>query len=309
VLPILVLCYIRIDSLRKTIESIQHQPHGPIYISCDGAPDAYKKESLVVQNYVRHLQKTGVVQDIQISVTNGGLLDGVSKGIDWFFKQVEVCIIIEDDLILEPLLLEAAEIVSTHIVDPNVISIGFSNYVPKKYHSDKASYYRGSRFTVSCGWLTTRREWNSRIKTYERVNFKQLFLILIKNIGFSSTLWHIAIYINQKNLMINKPLLCSWDHLWQLNCFVKNKKALNFNVNLINNIGFGDLATNTKIQMRQEPIDLINRSNLEKFKFKNQNLRIDMKADKYYLRHRKISKYIRAKLALKIRLKLRSVMS
>jgi len=303
VLPILVLCYIRVDSLRQTIESIQQQPHGPIYISCDGATDIYKKESLLVQNYVRHLKQTGAVQEIRISEINGGLLDGVSMGIDWFFEQVEVGIIIEDDLILEPLLLQAAENAASHIVDQNVISIGFSNYVPKKYLSDEESYYRGSRFVVSCGWLTTRREWNSRLRTYESVDFKKLFLILIKHIGLSSALWHIAIYSDQKNLMINKSLLCSWDHLWQLNCFMKNKKALNFNVNLISNIGFGDLATNTKYQVHQEPIDLIHESDLEKFKFKGQILRIDMKADKYFLKHRKISKHIRAKVSLTYKIK------
>jgi hypothetical protein len=125
-----------VDTLRQTLNSILKQPHGAIYISCDGPSPDYERGCAEVKTYITELLRMGVIQNLRISDENEGTLIGVSKGIDWFFDQETIGVIIEDDLVLEPRLLEAVEISSKSLSDANLMSIGLHNRVPIKFISN-----------------------------------------------------------------------------------------------------------------------------------------------------------------------------
>jgi len=302
-LPILVLCYIRLDTLMQTFESILNQPHGDIYASCDGSPEKYAAESLEVQRYLRNLFDTGVIKELRISSINQGVFYGVSSGIDWFFNQVDRGIIFEDDLVLQPNLLNAVELASIHLENREIISIGLSNYVPSKYLSQRESVYRYSRFTIAWGWVSTHKEWFSRIDTYQNLSYTKLFWKMFKNIGFSSALYHILVFLRERNYELHNPSKCNWDSLWQLTAFMKEKKVLVFNRNLLTNIGYGETATHTKIKSVDYPTDTLLDEEIRMFRISDNNLSVDMKADKYFMRERKFSNFIRDILSLRTRTK------
>jgi len=301
VLPILVLCYRRLDTLKQTIESITVQPHGLIYISCDGVSAEHYEEGKQVHTYLNHLLDSGVVEEIRISDINQGTLIGVSEGIDWFFEKVEMGIILEDDLVLEPELLSTVEIVSKYLRDSKVVAIGLHNSVPLSSITDRNSLVRSSRFVISWGWVTTRENWNTRVKSYAQINYWILFYKMLKVIGISSALYHIYFYRNRVRTERENIRQCTWADLWQINCFIKNLKVISYNRNMVTNVGFGTDATHTIEKRYEYPIypTPITKINLEQF---NEEIQaIDKKAEKYFIKNRKITTIIRAKLRLRQR--------
>ncbi len=304
-IPILVLCFARVDTLRQTLESIWRQPHGAIYISCDGPVAAYERECAEVRDYITQLLKMGVIQNLRLSEENEGTLIGVSKGIDWFFDQERIGIILEDDLVLEPRLLEAVEISSTYLTDDNVVSVGLHNRVPAKFISNNDQIVRRSKFVISCGWVTTREQWNDRVKSFHDVSFWRLFATMIEAIGPSAATYHLWFYMLERRQEKNDVRKCNWDNLWQVNCFMKSKTNAVFNRNLITNIGDGEGATHTAgVSLHAEiiPITEAEFKSLDPWKLPRD---IDKLADSYFMRGRKISTILLEKARIRTRLGLR----
>ena len=304
-IPVLVLCFARIDTLRQTLDSILTQPHGPIYVSCDGPTPAYELGCIEVRDYLRELFRLGKIQDLRISDINEGTLIGVSKGIDWFFEHEDVGLIVEDDLVLEPRLLEAVEKSSSYLIDSHVLSIGLYNRVPREFISDNLKAVRYSRFVISCGWVTTRFEWNSRVVAFRDVNYWKLFIKMIRAIGTSSALYHLWFYCRQLRQEKQDARQCNWDDLWQINCFLKNKVVATFNRNLITNIGNGVGSTHTFGESLYVEIIPITDAEFKSLDFWVPPQEIDTVSDTFFLRDRKVSRILREKLRIRTRLGLR----
>jgi hypothetical protein len=303
--PILVLCFARLDTLQQTLESILKQPHGAIYVSCDGPVPAYERECAEVRDYITELLRIGVIQNLRLSDANEGTLIGVSKGIDWFFDQETIGVIIEDDLVLEPRLLEAVEISSAYLADDNVMSVGLHNRIPIKHISNNDRIARRSKFAISWGWVTTRKEWNDRITSFQGVNYLRLFVMMVGAIGPSSAAYHLWRYKHQLRQEKNDARKCNWDDLWQVNCFLKNKTVAVFNRNLITNIGDGKGATHTfGVSLYSEiiPITEAEFKSLDPWSLPGD---IDKLSDSYFIRDRKISSLFRAMIRIRTRLGLR----
>ena len=304
-IPILVLCFARVDTLRQTLESILKQPHGAIYISCDGPSPAYERECAEVRDYITELLKMGVIQNLRLSDENEGTLIGVSKGIDWFFDQEVIGIIIEDDLVLEPRLLEAVEISSTYLTDDNVISVGLYNRIPAQFISNNDQIVRRSKFVISCGWVTTREQWNDRIKSFHDVSFWRLFATMVEAIGPSAAAYHLWFYMLERKQEKNDARKCNWDNLWQVNCFIKSKTNAVFNRNLITNIGDGEGATHTAGKSLYAEIIPITEAEFKSLDPWNLPRDIDKLSDSYFMRERKISIILREKMRIRARLGMR----
>ena len=253
-LPILILSYVRLDTLKQTIESIINQPHGDIYVSNDGAPEMYKSSQLEVRAYLDTLLLEGIVKEIKYSEENGGTLVGISEGIDWFFSKFKIGIIIEDDLILEPNLLSTIELTSELLKTPKILSIGLHNSVPLENMKSSGMYFRVSNFVVSCGWVTTAENWNNRIKSFQEIDYFKLFLVMLRKIGFSSSMYHLYFYLVGRRQEKLDPRRCNWDDLWQANCFLKNQEVIIYNYNMVSNIGYGFGATHTFEKESDYPI-------------------------------------------------------
>jgi hypothetical protein len=305
VLPILVLCFARLDTLQKTLESILKQPHGAIYISCDGPVPAYVRECTEVRDYITELFKTGVIQNLRTAEVNEGTLLGVSNGIDWFFTQETIGVVIEDDLVLESGLLEAVEVSSICFVDDNVVSIGLYNRISAKYISNNDQIIRRSKFVISCGWVTTREEWNGRVATFRGVDYGKLFVEMIRAIGLSSAVYHLWRYrgqLKQERIDVRK---CNWDDLWQINCFLKKKTVAVFNRNMITNIGNDARATHTAGKPIYAEIIPITEAELKSPDCWKLPQDIDKLSDSYFMNDRKLSSIIRIKVRIRTRLGLR----
>ena len=296
-LPILVLGFVRLDSLRATIESILSQDHGPIYVSCDGPPLKHYSQAMEVQRYVESLHASG------ISSSNQGIFRAVSNGVSWFFESVRKGIIIEDDLVIKANFLKSVEFASRHLDNYKVVAIGLHNSVPERFIKNVQKPLRSSRFVISWGWVTTREKWESRIKSYGDVNYFKLFFKMTCAIGLSSAIYHLYYYRKRVHMEKNNILKCTWADLWQINAFMKNLIVLTFNKNFVDNIGFDEFATHTFRKDFSYPIQQISNDDLIESKYAFKISVIDANADKYFMRKRKVSTIIREKLRLKSRLR------
>ena len=301
-LPILVLSYVRVDTLKQTIESILAQPHGDIYVSNDGAPEKYSEAHTTVRLYLDKLLADGLVKDVKFSSENKGTLVGISEGIDWFFSKFEVGIIIEDDLILHPNLLETVELTSSLLKNPKILSIGLHNSVPIKKMRSTEKFYRLSNFVISWGWVTTSLNWHNRVKSFSEINYVKLFLIMVRRIGLSSAMYHLFFYLIGKRQEVIDKRHCNWDDLWQVNCFLKNQKVITYNYNMVENIGFGFGATHTLKKEFEYPKSSFTSTALVDSNQLLETLIPDKKADRYFARNRKVSTLLRAKMKLGSRL-------
>ena len=100
----------------------------------------------------------------------------------------------------------------------------------------------------------------------------------------------------------NNILKCTWADLWQINAFTKNLIVLTFNKNFVDNIGFDELATHTFRKDFNYPIQRIGSDDLIESKYIFKISSIDRKADRYFMKNRKISTIIRANIRLRSRL-------
>ena len=299
-LPILVLGFVRLESLKATIESILAQEHGPIYVSCDAPPSQYQEKGIEVHNYINSLLYSGKVQEVRISTSHEGILTGVSNGISWFFDRVGIGIILEDDLVLQFDLLKSVELASNFLGDPRLVAIGLHNHVPNKFIGSKRNVLRSSRFVISWGWVTSKEHWNTRIRTYGEVDYVKLFFKMTPLIGISSSLYHLYYYRRRVRVERTNLINCTWADLWQINAFMKGLKVLTYNKNFIEYIGHGEFASNTIARSAESkyPVEKITESELDSNNFSFEIGNIDRRADRYYTKNRRVSTIIRSKLSL-----------
>jgi len=246
--------------------------------------------------------ENGIIYEARISDENKGTLLGVSEGIDWFFRKVDVGIIIEDDLIIHPPLLRAVEFSAKSLQDPRVLSIGLHNHVPKNRLSEPQSLIRGSKFVVSWGWVTTKDKWNNRVLSFADVHFWKLFKIMFELLGLSSALYHLYFYRRNLYFETHNVLKCNWDDLWQINCFLGRHTVIALNRNLISNIGDGFGATHTFGKDLKYSIDEISIKDINDLDAYKNLPEIDISADEYFVSNRKIFTIARGAIAIRTRI-------
>jgi hypothetical protein len=304
-LPILILGFIRVDTLKRTIESVLAQEHGPIYISCDAPPSDYLKQGSEVQMYLDSLLDSGKVREVRISDSHQGLLKGVTSGVSWFFERVERGVILEDDLVIQAGLLKSVELASEFLNDQRVVSIGLHNAVPANFIASRSEVLRGSRFVISWGWVTTKEQWNSRIKTYGEVDYFRLAFKMIPVIGISSTLYHLIHYKKRVRQEETNVRGCGWADLWQINAFTKDLTTLTYNKNFVDYIGYGNLSTHTHHKNLDYPLEKVTEHEMDVDNFNPVIESTDKRADRYFTRNRRLSTIFKRVLRIRTRFDLR----
>ena len=84
-IPILILCYNKLGSLKKLIAITKKYKYFNLYISLDGPISIKDKHNLDVLNYINNLRKNRKYK-IRINKYNKGCKVAVSQAINWFFK-------------------------------------------------------------------------------------------------------------------------------------------------------------------------------------------------------------------------------
>lgn len=242
-IPILLLMFNRPLHSEKVFASISKIRPSKLYVAVDGPRINNSQDSEQIKRCLSLLDKINWPCELVTLVRDKNLGCGkaVSQAITWFFEQVEMGIILEDDCLPEESFYYFCEkLLMKYQYEYSVMHIGGSNYQNSKRWGN-SSYY----FTKIChvwGWATWRRAWakyDFRMKNFQQFIDEKI----IEQIFHSKEDQN---YWTEAFRKVNDGTLDTWDYQWVYCIWTNNSLCISPNTNLVENIGFDEFATHTK---------------------------------------------------------------
>jgi len=241
--PVLFLIFNRPDKTQKVFNAIRQAKPKQLFIATDGPrPD---REGEIEKCQKARQIATSVDWDCEVKTLfrdkNLGCKIAVSSAIDWFFKNVEEGIILEDDCLpSQSFFWFCQELLKYYRNDTRIVQISGNNFQFGRKKREGSYYF--SKYAYLWGWATWRRAWryyDVDMKSFEKFKIENQ----INNI--------FRIKQQQKYWMKNFQLaydgkIDTWDYQWVYTCLINNGLCIMPNINLVSNIGFGTDSTHTK---------------------------------------------------------------
>jgi hypothetical protein len=169
----------------------------------------------------------------------------VSRGLDWVFSQVDCCIILEDDCIPNPTFFRfCSELLERYRFDDRIMMISGDNYLKNQYAID--SSYTFSIYSLIHGWATWRRAWEKYdfyMKDWPTKRSMAWMKKLLGNRRYAQS-WIDNFDLAYHESNTNHKCVF-WDIQLMYACWNNNLINIIPSVNLISNVGYGELATMT----------------------------------------------------------------
>ena len=243
--PILIMAFNRPDHLQALLQRLREVQPEKIYVAIDG-PREHREHEFEKVQACKDLISTidwrcEVKSNFQESNLGCGL--GVSTAISWFFQHEERGIILEDDIIPDPSFFPyCTELLNRYEAHERVFAISGCNFVPPEAQTHPENPYRFSQVPHIWGWATWRRSWERH--QLDIAGWRKQLPInkLWARAGHSlpSTVYWASTF----ELLARKEV-DTWDGQLVLASMVSHQYTVTSNVNLIQNIGFGEDATHT----------------------------------------------------------------
>jgi len=238
--PILYLVFNRLDTVKQTFPEIQKAKPKQLFISADGPRTLKeKKKTDAVRNYIKKNINWNCEVKTLFRKKNFGCKYAVSGAIDWFFKNVEQGIILEDDCLPSQSFFRfCQEMLKRYKNNEKIMHISGTNI--EGISKIKEDYFFSKTYNV-WGWATWRRAWSKydvEMKDWPRWRLKSLSFM--KGYTFFNKLKSLRLYELTYRSKIN-----TWDYQWDFCC--NNNKGFSVipKKNLITNLGFSKNATHT----------------------------------------------------------------
>ena len=242
--PILLITFNRPEPLKHVLKAISAVSPIDVFVFQDGPRnDNDKTLCSEVRNVIDEMVDWPCTKHTYYSENNLGCGPGPAAAIDWFFKNVESGIILEDDCIPSMAFFSYCEILLEKYADDERIGIiGGCNYGYKSMNNSSYSFSSGHHETW--GWATWKRTW--KIFDYELSSISNsVFRHIVKKYykSFKQREYWKDIFLKVKRDRLNDSC---WDYQLYFSMWVKGMLAVCPNYNLVSNIGFGDDATHTQ---------------------------------------------------------------
>ena len=249
--PILLITFNRPDHVRQVLTEILKQNPQDLYVCQDGARenntiDCAKCQE--VREVINELTSTYAISNKEFRLhtlyqdMNLGCGPGPAAGISWFFNQVEMGIILEDDAVPHPDFFEYATILlEKYKDDESVRAIGSMKLYDEKFGD--GSYYFSMMNRTLCAWASWRRAWNYFDYEMKQYSIKDLRKAMKR---YGATLREIE-YWQERLEEIHVDCLggSSWDQQFWMTIWLTGGKGICPNSNLSSNIGFDQFGTHT----------------------------------------------------------------
>lgn len=278
--PILIMAFNRPDHLQVLLQRLREVQPTKIYVAIDGARAHRDGEHEKVQACKDLLNSIDWPCDLKTNYQNSNLGCGlgVTTAITWFFQNEERGIILEDDIIPDPSFFPyCTELLDRYENDERVFAISGCNFVPTEALSHPDLPYRFSQVPHIWGWATWRRSWNQH--QLDIAGWRKQLPIHKLWSRAGKSLPGTVYWASTFELLARKEV-DTWDGQLVLASMVSEQYTVTSNVNLIQNIGFGEDATHT-LEDRQElqPIIPISMPLVEV------PVELDRKADRWTRQH------------------------
>jgi hypothetical protein len=240
--PVVFIIFSRPEVTAKVFEAIRQAQPKQLFVIADG-PRADKPGE-----WEKCVQTREIVDRVdwdcevfkRYSEINLGCGMNISQGISWVFDRVESAIILEDDCLPHPDFFTFCEHLLHEYRDDNrIVHISGNHHLLAYKRRLEYSYYY-SRYPLIWGWATWRRAWKN-------FDFKMEHWLDFVEGGWLEKFLddRRAVYVWDRNLKDIPTNQHTWDYQWMFSCWTQSGLAIHPQVNLVSNIGFGNLATHT----------------------------------------------------------------
>ena len=242
--PVLLLFFNRPAHARAVLQQLRAVRPNQVFVHCDGPRAEVAGETDKVAA-VRALLAE-IDWDCRVETLfrdqNMGLRQGVSTALDWFFGQVEMGIVLEDDCLPDVSFFNYCEsLLQQYNHDPQVMHIAGSN-LASAWTSDYIESFFFSKFVFVWGWASWRSAWQKMSLTLEGLDdFKA------KNrIAEVSENPMLQAYLLDKFETTRQNRNNSWAYAWFFSILQAGGLSIVPVKNLVQNTGIGEAgATHT----------------------------------------------------------------
>jgi len=255
--PILLFTYLKLDTLKLTIESLKLNSlsiESDLIIYHDGLNnDNYKQQHNNVKSYLKSISGFKSIKIIE-SNYNKGLATSIINGVSEQFNKYEQLIILEDDLILSKNFLSFInQGLEFYKNNDQILSIcGYSSVIKINYFIDVYFTKRSS----SWGWATWKDRWDKvdwSFRSYDHFIRDRTQKKSFNNMGSDLT----SMLIKQKSGLID-----SWAIRFTYHQFRNNLFSVHPIISKVKNVGNNNLfAENTKQKNNRYTTILDNNNN------------------------------------------------
>ena len=285
--PILLITFNRPEHTLRVLEEIKKQKPACLFIFQDAPRHGHPTDSENCST-VRAILNEPLDWDCDLRTfypeSNLGCGKGPASAISWFFEQVEMGIIFEDDCLphsdffpfCEQLLLKYKN-------DQRISFIGGSSFQNSKQPKDE-SYYFGSGSYGTWGWASWSRTWQYFDYTLEKID-KEIMKSMINRYfkdARQRDFW-MEIFENVKE---NRYKETCWDYQYYFSCWQRDMVAVLPYRNLITNIGYDQEGTHTF--SADHPAANLTTESIFPLKFPL-SVKLNIKADFYVFRNYTLS--------------------
>lgn len=244
-IPALLITFNRPEYTRRVLEAILAASPKELYVFQDGARDGDEndlKKCSEVQQVVSELTgSTPVKLHRNYSQKNLGCGAGPATALGWFFSQVEMGIVLEDDCLPHPDFFEYCEELLVKYKEENRVRFINATLYDERWQCEAS--YDFSHYMVTGAWAGWKRTWQGfdlDLKSLDAKSFRKRVLQLTGNRGEANWWYSIVLEIQQ-----DTKKKSYWDYQMQVNLFCNNALTVHPKVNLVSNIGFDGEGTHT----------------------------------------------------------------
>ena len=244
-IPILLIIFKRLNTTKQLLTILQQIKPRQLFIAADGPrPNVAGEDEQC--NIVRKYVVENINWDCKVETLfhdiNLGCGKAPAQAITWFFKHIDMGIILEDDCLPNLSFFKfMEELLNKYKDDTRIMQISGTNRLIK---FETSNSYVFTNWSSEWGWATWRRAWkyyDFNIKFF--IENKNKTINILKYIYYKEH-WYNSIY-DILMQTVNNPNISWWDYQWG---FIKNiNSGLTIipKYNLVANIGFDEDSTHT----------------------------------------------------------------
>lgn len=243
-IPILLITFNRPNHVRKVLSEIKKQQPSKLYVFRDGARTGNSEDArkcAEVRKTVEELVDWPCDLQTHYSDVNLGCGAGPMNAIEWFFKNEESGIVMEDDCLPHPdMFAYCAELLEKYKDCGQVQFINTTLY-DNRWQCEKS--YGFSRYMVTGAWAAWRRAWQGFDLDLHSLNAKDFRKHCRKLLAECSEAdwWYFKVLEIQRD----SSKKSYWDYQMQILLFLHEAVTIHPKRNLVSNIGFDAEGTHT----------------------------------------------------------------
>jgi hypothetical protein len=271
--PILILGFRRPANITRIIDAIRPDTPKFIFFAVDGPRTGRTEEETLVLQTQKAIENIDWECEVRVRFReqNLGIRKAVPDAVSWALESSSEVIVVEDDAIPGPDLLEfMRNQLEKFREDTRVAHVSGYNLVPNEELSNASDLIRLSIYPESYLWGTWAESW----KIYKDIIDD--YGPIIRNMRFNRVeeiIWRINFRMAQKDL------IQSWAYRWIASMWRENKVCISPNVNLTTYVGSQD-GTHTRRKSRVVEIEVATTA----AQIESMSAALDRKADKWISR-------------------------